>query len=71
MVSRFEYTRVEAACCGAGRVDNVVMQARPAEPIAYRARWLLPVDRPPIENGIVTIAGGRILAVGDDQWIQD
>lgn len=34
------------------------------EPIRLRAKWVAPIDRPPIEGGVVTIAGGRILAVG-------
>ncbi len=29
-----------------------------------RARWVLPIDRPPIENGWVESAEGRIVAVG-------
>src|SRR6478735_8935639 len=37
------------------------------EAIAYRARWVVPIDQPPIEGGIVTIAGGRIVAVGKDE----
>jgi aminodeoxyfutalosine deaminase len=32
--------------------------------ITLRARWVIPVDRPPIENGAVTIAGGHIRSVG-------
>lgn len=31
---------------------------------AVRARWVVPVDRPPLRNGVVTMAGGRILSVG-------
>src|SRR4051812_19521135 len=27
------------------------------------ARWLLPVDQPPLEHGTITIAGERIVAV--------
>lgn len=38
-----------------------------AAPIALRARWVFPVDQPPIEGGIVTIAGGKIVAVGKNQ----
>jgi cytosine/adenosine deaminase-related metal-dependent hydrolase len=37
------------------------------EAVAYRARWVVPVDQPPIEGGIVTIAGGRIVAVGRNE----
>lgn len=33
-------------------------------PVAYRARWVFPVDRPPIADGIVTIAGGWFVGVG-------
>ena len=29
-----------------------------------RARWVLPIDRPPIENGWIETAGGRVLAIG-------
>jgi cytosine/adenosine deaminase-related metal-dependent hydrolase len=29
-----------------------------------RARWVLPIDRPPIEGGYVSVAEGRITAVG-------
>ena len=37
-----------------------------AEPLAVRARWVFPVDRPPLEGGIVTIASGRIAAMGEN-----
>ena len=33
-------------------------------PYSLRARWVVPVDRPPIEGGYVAIAGERIAAVG-------
>ena len=33
-------------------------------PVTFTARYVFPVDRPPIEGGAVTIAGDRILAVG-------
>jgi cytosine/adenosine deaminase-related metal-dependent hydrolase len=33
-------------------------------PFSLQARIVFPVDRPPIENGIVTIDGDRIVAVG-------
>ncbi len=29
-----------------------------------RARWLLPIDRPPVENGWVEVAAGRIVRTG-------
>jgi cytosine/adenosine deaminase-related metal-dependent hydrolase len=44
-------------------------------PISLRARTVYPVDRPPIESGVVTIEGDRIVAVGTalqtDNPIQD
>ena len=33
-------------------------------PFSVQARWVFPVDRPPIENGVVTIDGTRIVEVG-------
>lgn len=32
--------------------------------VCYRARWVLPIDRPPIENGWVTVDDGVIQALG-------
>ena len=32
---------------------------------AYRAAWVIPIDRAPIRNGIVSVHEGRIAAVGD------
>jgi len=32
---------------------------------AYRAAWVCPIDQPPIKDGIITIADGRIVAIGD------
>jgi len=34
--------------------------------LALRARWLVRIDRPPIEGGMVTIGGGQIVAVGEN-----
>jgi cytosine/adenosine deaminase-related metal-dependent hydrolase len=31
---------------------------------SYRARWVLPVSRPPIEDGLVTVERGAIVSVG-------
>ena len=33
-------------------------------PVSIKARVVFPVDRPPIENGVVTIEGRRIVDVG-------
>jgi cytosine/adenosine deaminase-related metal-dependent hydrolase len=33
--------------------------------VSYRARWVIPVDQPPISGGVVTVAGGRIVAVDE------
>ncbi len=32
----------------------------------YRARWLLPIDREPIEKGALLVDDGRVVAVGPD-----
>src|SRR5262245_43672075 len=42
------------------------MPSGSSSPVAVQARWLLPIDQPPIERGLVTIAGGRIVAVGEN-----
>jgi cytosine/adenosine deaminase-related metal-dependent hydrolase len=33
------------------------------EPICMTARWVFPVDRPPLEGGLITVGGQRILSV--------
>lgn len=38
--------------------------SNPAAPVTYGARWVVPVEGPPIEFGEVTVAGGKIVAVG-------
>lgn len=35
----------------------------------FRARWVLPIAAPPIEDGVVEIADGRIMSVGP--WTED
>ena len=35
-------------------------------PYALQARWIVPVDRPPIAGGIVSVADGRIVALGEN-----
>jgi cytosine/adenosine deaminase-related metal-dependent hydrolase len=42
------------------------MTSTTQSPLAIRARWVLPIDQPPLENGIVTIAAGKIVAVGEN-----
>jgi len=39
------------------------MNEHEAAPRAWRARWVIPVDGPPLEGGVVTVAGGRIVDV--------
>ncbi len=41
------------------------MDKKTAPPVTLRAKWVFPVCGPPLENGVVTIGGGRILAVGN------
>src|SRR5262245_24016697 len=43
------------------------MPSGSSSPVAVQARWLLPIDQPPIERGLVTIAAGKIVAVGANQ----
>ena len=31
---------------------------------AYRAAWVCPIDQPPISNGVVSVADGKIVSVG-------
>jgi cytosine/adenosine deaminase-related metal-dependent hydrolase len=33
----------------------------------YKARWIYPVDSPPIENGQVSVSGGKIISVGPEK----
>lgn len=33
-------------------------------PLTLRARWVFPIEGPPLDGGVVTIDGGRIVAVG-------
>lgn len=35
--------------------------------VAYRARWIVPVDRPPLAHGVLTVAGTRLAAIGENQ----
>lgn len=30
----------------------------------FKARWVIPVDRPPIENGVIEVHDGRLAAIG-------
>src|SRR5207247_2682172 len=39
------------------------MREPSTEPWTLTARWIFPVERPPLERGTVTIAGERILSV--------
>jgi cytosine/adenosine deaminase-related metal-dependent hydrolase len=36
-------------------------------PAAFQARWVVPVDQTPLDRGIVTVAGGKIVAVGENK----
>lgn len=38
----------------------------PTTMLALRGRWLFPVDRPPVAGGVLSIAGERIAAVGEN-----
>lgn len=41
----------------------------PKKVTIYRAKWIVPVATPPIENGCVTVADGKVLAVGNSKDI--
>ncbi len=43
------------------------MPSHSTSPLAVQARWVLPIDQPPMEHGLVTIASGKIAAVGENQ----
>lgn len=32
----------------------------------YQAKWLLPINRPPIESGLLSVANGQIVAIGEN-----
>jgi aminodeoxyfutalosine deaminase len=49
--------RTQSSAC-----RNLPMEAK-SEPWTLTARWLIPVDAPPLERGTVTIHGDRIVAV--------
>ena len=38
---------------------------------AYRAAWVVPIDQPPIRDGAVRVSGGRVVAVGPDEFKND
>ena len=40
------------------------MNASSVSEVAYRARYLLPLTTPPVEDGIVRIADGKIQSIG-------
>ena len=47
----------------------VLLGAEPAQsdlPVVYRGARLLPVSGPPIERGVLVVAQGKIVAVGQD-----
>jgi cytosine/adenosine deaminase-related metal-dependent hydrolase len=35
--------------------------------LSFRARWVLPIAAPPLDDGVVTVEAGRIAAVGPDR----
>ncbi|MCU0959102.1 MAG: amidohydrolase family protein [Pirellulaceae bacterium] len=37
-----------------------------ASGVAYRARWILPVHAPPLAHGVLSVAGTRLAAVGEN-----
>lgn len=43
----------------------------PPEPVAYRSRWVFPIDLPPLAEGIVTVCDGRIVELGHSTGAKD
>jgi len=39
----------------------------PATRFALRARYLFPVDQPPLQDGVITVDSGRIISLGSNQ----
>ena len=37
--------------------------------VSHLARWIVPIDRPPIEHGCIVVQGDRILAVGSAEQV--
>lgn len=46
-------------------LDENTTTADPTTPRAFRARWIVPISRPPIEDGIVAMQGGKIVFAGE------
>ena len=36
----------------------------------YKARWIYPVDSPPIENGLIAVSQGKIVSLGKERTVQ-
>jgi cytosine/adenosine deaminase-related metal-dependent hydrolase len=43
------------------------MSVHSSTPVAVQARWVVPIDQPPIERGVVTLTADKIVAVGENQ----
>jgi cytosine/adenosine deaminase-related metal-dependent hydrolase len=69
-VARLEFQNGDTSFrsdCSCSEPLTIEMTTRSSPPpIAVRARWVVPVDRPPIDGGIITIADGQIMAVGEN-----
>jgi cytosine/adenosine deaminase-related metal-dependent hydrolase len=42
-----------------------------SDPLAYRVRWLVPISRPPIEDGVVAMHDGKIVFAGERRLWHD
>ncbi|HEY0947057.1 MAG TPA: amidohydrolase family protein [Opitutaceae bacterium] len=52
------------ACCGALLVSLAFVVGAQEKPVAFTGARILPITRPPIENGVLVVQGGKIVAIG-------
>lgn len=50
---------------------NIRPMSEPREIKSYRARWIVPMDRPPIDDGVLTVRDGVILALQPGDTARD
>jgi aminodeoxyfutalosine deaminase len=51
--------------------DVTTSSDQASELCAYQARWIVPISRPPIENGVVAVRAGKIVFAGESRTWDD